>query len=265
MVRICPGYTSAVSNHSRSTGWRPGRVVFWVLAGLCGVTLIGGAATVITTAKSFSVPGLSMENTIMPGDHVLVDRTAQVHRGDVIVEQEPASGPGFHVRRVIGLPGDHVACCDGQNRVTVNGKALDEAYLYPTLPPALSPTYATATFSVTVPAGKFWLMGDHRSDSRDSRMDGALAIHVVGRVFLILRSGHVTFLGAPQAFTASGLAPSSEPPLAPFIGLGIATLALNGLLALAIFWIVRHTARRHGRPRPPEPQPLRPPWDGAHR
>jgi signal peptidase I len=236
-----------------------------VLAGLCVVALIGGAATVVTTAKNFSVPGLSMENTIKPGDIVLVDRTAQVHRGDVIVDEESASGPGFHIRRVIGLPGDHVACCDARGRMTVNGKALDETYLYPGDEPFRYPGDASAptTFGVTVPAGKLWLMGDHRSDARDSRMDGALAIQVVGRVFLIARPGHLTFLGVPQAFAASGLAPASEPAPAPIIGLGVVALALVLLLALTIFGIIRHTARRRGWSRPLEPQPSRQWWDQA--
>lgn len=197
-----------------------------------------------------------MENTIMPGDIVLADRTAQVHRGDVIVEKEPADG-SLHVRRVIGLPGDRVACCDGHGRMTVNGKALDETYLYPGDMPA------PAQFSITVPAGKFWLLGDHRSLSMDSHVEGALAVQVVGRVFLVAGPGHMTFLGAPQAFTASGLAPASEPTPAVVTGLGVIGFALVLLLALAIFGLVRYAVRRRGRSRPPEPQPVRQWWDGA--
>lgn len=252
-----PDYTSAVSNHRRSPGRRRGGVVFWVLAGLCVVALIGGVATVITTTRSFSEPGASMENTIMPGDTVLADRTTQVHRGDVIVEEQPSDGPGYHLRRVIGLPGDHVACCDGQGRMSVNGKALDETYRYP------GDAAAQATFSVTVPAGKLWLMGDHRSLSRDSQSEGAYAVQVVGRVFLVSRSGQVTLLRAPRAFTADGLAQASEPVPAALIGSGVAGLALVLLLALGGFWIVRYAIRRRGRPGPPEPQPVRERWDGA--
>jgi signal peptidase I len=195
---------------------------------------------------------------------VLVDRTTQVYRGDVIVEEEPSNGPEYHIRRVIGLPGDHVACCDDQGRMTVNGKALDETYLYPGDAPARYPVNApsSALFSVTVPAGKFWLMGDHRSRARDSRTEGALAVRVVGRVFLIERSGHAILLRTPQAFTASGLAPASEPTPAPLIGSGVACLALVLLLVLGGFWIVRYATRRRGRRGPPEPQPVRE-WQGG--
>lgn len=249
-------YTSAVSNHRRSPGTRRGLVVFSVLAGLCVVALIGGAASFFTTARDFSMPGTSMENTLMPGDIAIVDRTAQVHRGDVIVEEDPSDG-SLHIRRVIGLPGDHVACCDGHGRMTVNGKALDESYLYPGDAPALAP------FSITVPAGKFWLLGDHRSMARDSSTEGALAVQVVGRVFLIVRSGHAILLRAPQAFTASGLAPASEPTPAPLTAAGVIGLALVLLLALAIFGIARYVMRGRGRPGPPEPQPSQQWWDGA--
>ena len=62
---------------------------------------------------------------------MVMDRTTQVHRGDVIVEQQPSTGPVYFIRRVIGLPGDHVACCNARGRITVNGKPLDETYLYP--------------------------------------------------------------------------------------------------------------------------------------
>ncbi len=215
------------------------------------VALTGGVARAVTTARDFSVPGQSMENTVVPGDIVMVDRTAPVNRGDVIVAQEPSDG-SLLVRRVIGLPGDRVACCDAQGRMSVNGKVLDETYLYP------GDAAARATFGVTVPAGKLWLMGDHRSLSLDSQTEGALAVRVVGRVFLIARSWHGgTLLRAPSDFTAAGLAPASEPAPAPLIGLDVAGLALVLLLALAVFLIVRIAARGRGRPGPPGPQPVR--------
>jgi signal peptidase I len=102
-----------------------------VPVGLAALALIGGAALVLLTSRSFTDPSTSMANTIRPGERLFVDRTAQVHRGDVIIEREPPVGPGYYVRRVIGLPGDHVACCDARGRMTVNGKPLTESYLYP--------------------------------------------------------------------------------------------------------------------------------------
>ena len=198
-----------------------------------------------------------MENTIIPGDTVVVDRTTQVHRGDVIVEEQPSTGPGYHIRRVIGLPGDHVACCDIHGRITVNGKAIDETYLYLADAPAL------ARFNITVPVGKFWLLGDHRSIARDSLTEGALAVQVVGRAFLIVRSGHATFLRVPQTFIANGLAPASEPTPAAVTGLGVAGTALALLLALAVFGVARYAIRRHRRSRLPEVHPVGHAWDGA--
>ena len=191
-----------------------------------------------------------MENTVRPGDTVVVDRTVQVHRGDVIVEQQPAAGPEYYIRRVIGLPGDHVDCCDVHGRITVNGKPLDETYLYPA--DAGSPT----AFNVTVPTGKLWLLGDHRSVALDSRTEGALAVQVAGRVFLIFRAGHVISLRTPQTFIADGLAPASSPAPAAVTGAGVSGSALVLLWALAIFGIIRYTIRRHRRSHPPEPHPV---------
>ncbi|HQH89322.1 MAG TPA: signal peptidase I, partial [Dermatophilaceae bacterium] len=68
-----------------------------------------------------------------------------------------------YVKRVVGVPGDHVVCCDVDGRLTINGVAVNEPYLYPGNPPS------TTRFDVTVPAGKIWVMGDHRSASADSR------------------------------------------------------------------------------------------------
>jgi signal peptidase I len=67
------------------------------------------------------------------------------------------------VKRVVGLPGDRVACCDEQGRMTVNGTAVTEDYL----PPKVRPS--DVTFDVTVPADRLWVMGDNRSNSADSR------------------------------------------------------------------------------------------------
>jgi signal peptidase I len=123
----------------------------------------------------FSIPSGSMENTLRPGDRILVDRLSyrlhDVRRGDAVVFDGTEAfgslnggGTTDYVKRVVGLPGDHVVCCDSQGRITVDGRALDEsAYLHPGDVPS------ELRFDVTVPAGKLWLMGDHRSDSLDSR------------------------------------------------------------------------------------------------
>ncbi|MER6942563.1 signal peptidase I [Nonomuraea sp. NPDC000554] len=112
---------------------------------------------------SFYIPSESMENTLLINDRVFVNKLAgKPERGDIIVFK------GWNgedtIKRVIGVGGDKVACCDSKKRVTVNGTPLDESsYLYPDDFPSKE------RFSYTVPQGKLWLMGDHRSASADSR------------------------------------------------------------------------------------------------
>jgi signal peptidase I len=168
----------------------------------------------------FQIPSGPMEDTLQPGDRVLVNRLVYhvrgVDRGDVVVfsgagswDSPPPARPGgpvddaYHrtlellgmestgtdyVKRVIGLPGDRVSRWNAAGRITVNGVPLDErSYLYPGNQPAAQ------RFSVTVPAGWLWVMGDHRADSADSRYHGADPGHgtipesaVIGRVFLVI-------------------------------------------------------------------------------
>jgi signal peptidase I len=188
------------------------------------LTIVVAAAILTLLVKAFiiqvyRIPSASMENTLEVGDRVLVNKVVYhfrgIARGDIVVfsgqdswgpdAPPPSSNPvvrvfddalsglGLHsdqtyyIKRVIGLPGDHVACCtDG--KVTVNGVPLNEGqYLFPGNPPS------TFKFSVIVPSGHLWVMGDHRSDSDDSRYHpgdpGGGAIpenQVVGRAFLII-------------------------------------------------------------------------------
>ena len=145
----------------------------------------------------FSIPSGSMRETLDVGDRILVDRVSYrlgpVHRGDVVVFDgtdtfgaltgAPGGWRGWsaravrlvtlglagtgrtdYVKRVIGVGGDRVVCCDARGRLTVNGDPLREKrYLFPGDPPS------TLKFDVRVPEGRLWVMGDHRSDSLDSR------------------------------------------------------------------------------------------------
>ncbi len=147
--------------------------------------------------QAFFIPSSSMEETLLVGDRVMVSKLApgplDVHRGDIVVfkdpggwlppqvhDEEPAwreaatavltfvgllpQDSGEHlIKRVIGLPGDTVECCDDDGRVTVNDVPLDEPYLAPGAVPS------EMTFSTTVPEGHVWVMGDNRQDSQDSR------------------------------------------------------------------------------------------------
>jgi len=188
------------------------------------LTIVVAAAILTLLVKAFiiqvyRIPSASMENTLEVGDRVLVNKVVYhfrgIARGDIVVfsgqdswgpdAPPPTSNPvvrvfddvlsglGLHsnqtyyIKRVIGLPGDHVACCtDG--KVTVNGVPLNEGqYLFPGNPPS------TFKFRAVVPPGHLWVMGDHRSDSDDSRYHpdapGGGAIpenQVVGRAFLII-------------------------------------------------------------------------------
>ncbi|MFG1707660.1 signal peptidase I [Nonomuraea sp. M3C6] len=112
---------------------------------------------------SFYIPSVSMENTLLVNDRVFVNKLAgKPERGDIVVFK------GWNgedtIKRVIGVGGDKVVCCDSQKRISVNGTPLEEkSYLYPG-------DFASGDkFDITVPPGKLWLMGDHRSASADSR------------------------------------------------------------------------------------------------
>jgi signal peptidase I len=206
--------------------------------------------------QAFFIPSGSMERTLLVGDRVLVNklvyRFRDIHRGEVVVfngldsfNQDPGAhtvspdnlverighglaglvglaqpGEKDFIKRVIGLPGDHVACCtDGH--VTVNGEVLDESdYVFE--------DNSEEFEGVEVPAGKIWVMGDHRSASSDSRANGFVPINrVIGRAFVVVWPlDRAKGLGVPETFeaqpSAAGRARSvATSPLA--VGLAVAT------------------------------------------
>jgi signal peptidase I len=240
---------------------RRGRIFFWLLFGICLAAMIGSFVALKTSSRVFLEPSVSMADTIMPGDRVFVVPTGQVHRGDIIVEgQGGDASDDLYIRRVVGLPGDHVVCCDAQGRITVNGKPLNETYLYPGDQPSYVP------FDVSVPAGEYWLLGDHRRDADDSRYLGPLHITIIGRVDLLYRSGRFITVTTPQTFIADGLAPASSGVPAGLVALGVSLVAWPLLLVLIIFgtirWIIRRIRRRRTKSRAPAPDPTETPGSG---
>jgi signal peptidase I len=141
----------------------------------------------------FYIPSGSMEPQLVRGDRILVSKTdysdGGIERGDVVVFDgrgsfapftdprslvEKAAGMAgqwlglrgsdtIYVKRVIGVGGDRVSCCAEDGRVSVNGQPLEEPYL------AGADAPSETAFDVVVPEGRLWLMGDHRSESADSR------------------------------------------------------------------------------------------------
>ncbi|MFJ2728093.1 signal peptidase I [Streptomyces collinus] len=142
-----------------------GRISLTLLACL-GFLLLLNAFVV----QPFQIPSGSMEQGLRIGDRVLVNKLAyrfgaQPRRGDVVVfDGTGYFGDADYIKRVVGVGGDHVVCCDEKGRIEVNGRPVDEtAFLYP------GDTPSTVPFDVVVPAGRLFLLGDHRGDSSDSR------------------------------------------------------------------------------------------------
>ncbi|MFF8972070.1 signal peptidase I [Streptomyces sp. NPDC014995] len=210
---------------------------------LVGVAVLIALVLKTFLVQAFVIPSGSMEQTIQIGDRVLVDKFtpwfgSRPERGDVVVFKDPGGWlqdeqttvkkddpivvkqvkealtfigllPSDNekdlIKRVVGVGGDRVQCCDTQGRVTVNGVPLNEgAYLYPGNAPSSTP------FDITVPQGRLWVMGDHRDNSADSRAHqdtdygGTVSEdEVVGRAMVIAWPlGHWNTLKEPQTFSS---------------------------------------------------------------
>ncbi|WP_432151066.1 signal peptidase I [Streptomyces sp. bgisy029] len=194
-----------------------------LVAGVAGVTgLLLFSAFVV---QPFLIPSGSMEPTLRVGDRVLVNKLAyrfgaEPERGDVVVfdgtgsfvredlDADPVAAPARwavaslglaeppdtdFVKRVVGVGGDRVVCCDARGRLRVNGVAVDETYLHP------GDTASGAPFDIVVPQGTLWMLGDHRSRSSDSR--DHLGSPGGGMVPVERVIGRVDWLGWPPART----------------------------------------------------------------
>ena len=132
--------------------------------------------------QNYRVDGPSMQRTLYTNEYILVDKaTYYFHspqRGDVIVFQYPLDTSKNFVKRVIGVPGDTVTI-DTNGTVSVNGKPLNEPYVYQQLCPCDAK-------SVTLHADQYFVLGDHRGDSDDSRDWGAVPRKdIIGKAALV--------------------------------------------------------------------------------
>ncbi|MFF6878357.1 MULTISPECIES: signal peptidase I [unclassified Streptomyces] len=238
---------------------------------LVGVAVLIALVLKTFLVQAFVIPSGSMEQTIQIGDRVLVDKLtpwfgSKPQRGDVVVFKDPGGwlqdeqpttqkadpvvikqvkeGLTFIgllpsenekdlIKRVVGVGGDRVQCCDTQGRVTVNGVPLVEDYLYPGIAPSDTP------FDITVPQGRLWVMGDHRNNSADSRAHqdtdygGTVSEdEVVGRAMVIAWPfGHWNMLEEPNTYASvSDSAPGST--AAPGLSHRVAPYDSNGTIQL---------------------------------
>jgi signal peptidase I len=239
------GGSQAEEDDGASAAPRPKRKgSFWKELPLLLVIAVVLALLIKTfLVQAFSIPSESMENTIKVGDRVLVNKFtpwfgAEPERGQVVVFHDPGNWlseapkqsdnaivrglqkgmswvglmPSANekdlIKRVIGVGGDRVQCCDEQGRLMVNGKPLDESsYLKKGVAPSNRP------FDVTVPKGRIWLMGDNRDNSSDSRyhmdQEGGGTVdqdQVIGRAFAVVWPlNRIHGLGVPGTFDQLGL------------------------------------------------------------
>lgn len=201
---------------------KPRETTVEFLASLAGV-LVTGLFIITFVVQAFEIPSASMENTLLIGDHVFVNRVkfspptrwiepivpyGELHRGDVVVFLSPAEPDLYVVKRIIGVPGDRIHLHDGF--VYRNGQKLDEPYVFnsginpddpyrdnfPSVPPSdysnvtsewkLTMPQHTENGEIVVPSDGYFAMGDHRDVSYDSRYWGFIPKeNIIGRPMFI--------------------------------------------------------------------------------
>ncbi|MFV2085024.1 signal peptidase I [Micromonospora sp. LOL_021] len=192
---------------------------FWrELPILLGVAVLVAVLVRAFVLQTFYIPSPSMEHTLDINDRVLVNKVVyhfrSPERGEIVVFRAPpewSSNPDGEdfIKRVIGVGGDRVECCDAEERLIINGQPLDEPYIYSE--GGISDPAAVGPFDITVPEGRLWVMGDHRSASGDSLehwdrsgdIDYATISEdaVVGRAFTVFWPlDRATWLTVPEPF-----------------------------------------------------------------
>ena len=146
----------------------PGGILSGLVVAFGCALFFGGFIWGAVMYRPYTVPTDSMNPTIKAGNRVLAQRVSgdEVHRGDVVVFKDPEWGNLPMVKRVVGVDGDNVACCDREGRLTINGRSVEEPYLHTTVGDRAS----TNDFSATVPPGHLFVLGDERGGSLDSRV-----------------------------------------------------------------------------------------------
>lgn len=248
-----PAETTGGSGHDlwRAAGGWLREIAIVVVGALIASTLLR-----VFVFQMFVIPSGSMENTLLIRDRVAVQKIVGYQRGDIVVFRDtqgwlvppkieddpvkkalifvglaPDESANHLIKRVIGLAGDHVTCCDARGRVAVNGVALNETeYLYTDASTGQQVDPSAVSFDVVVPAGTVFLMGDHRNNSQDSRChlsddvqgapDGMNAFvptdNIVGTAVAVVYPFN-RFHGISRPRTFEGVPPGGPPPAAPVI------------------------------------------------
>jgi len=235
-----PQESAASEEPARSGGfWRGLREFVIIIV----VALVISAVVRAFLIQAFYVPSASMEDTLQINDRIIASKITTefggVSRGEIVVFKDPGdwlmlpppepegwrgtlqdaltfigllpsdSGNDL-VKRVIGIGGDQVACCDAEGRIVVNGVALDEDYI-------IGPT-DQVRFDVAVPQNSLFVMGDNRGNSRDSRFhldinNGGVPVdNTVGRVVSVIWPfNRVSFEAIPEIFGNPDLNVSTTP------------------------------------------------------
>lgn len=216
--RATPDVKTEPTVHSASASEKVEETPYEALASTCSV-LVVGLFILTFLAQNFVIPSGSMENTLLVGDHLVVDRVTlappmkwmplvhyrEPRRGDIVVFLKPGYPDLFLVKRLIAVPGDHLHLRDGA--VIINGVAVPQPHAQPTtpdnhsdfldefpsVPPTAQPDATPESWAVgfpqyiqdgdlVVPPGKYFMMGDNRHDSLDSRYWGFVPReNIVGR------------------------------------------------------------------------------------